>query len=210
MISIPLSCIAAALRAAEVAAGAQDSYEAAAAAARAGLVLMATLLDGGEPDEVHDDAAPASQEEAEPPASEDLSAKRSGPRPTLPAQTQRAAPGACWNDDRDQLLARLWREPGLRMPDLMQRLNALPGAEIRNDPRVYVRAKELGLGKRGAPLTVMPDAGNEDADARALIVAGKGARAIAEDLGWSLDRAQKFAERARREMSNPSVDAAHA
>jgi hypothetical protein len=205
MISIPLSCIAAALRAAEVAAGAQDSHEAAAAAARAGLVLMATLLDGGEPDEDHDDAAP---EEAEPRLFEELRA----PLETWPALLARQAPrpGACWNDDRDQLLARLWREPGLRMPDLMQRLNALPGAEIRHDPRVYVRAKKLGLGGRGLLLTVTPDAGNEDADARALIVSGKGARAIAEDLGWSLDRAQKFAERVRQEMFNPPVDVAHA
>jgi hypothetical protein len=198
MILIPLPSIVAGLRAADAVAEAQESPEAEAAAARAGLAMAAALLDGSEPAEQAEAEEEAeAQEEAVAPPPSKPPARRSAPRRAPPAQAQRAAPGACWNDDRDQLLATLWLMPGLPMPDLMRKLNALPGAEIRNDPRVYARAKELNLGKRGvvvaaetAPAPVLAEQEAEIRAEIATLLAALLVRAIADETGLSLQEVQ--------------------
>jgi hypothetical protein len=68
----------------------------------------------------------------------------------------------------------LWRDPSLTNPKIRERLNALPGAFIANDPGLYRIAQKLGLPKRSelfdrsAPASTEPAAATPEEAAPAI------------------------------------------
>jgi hypothetical protein len=103
----------------------------------------------------------------------------------------------------DELLRTLWPQTDLTVKDIHRRINALDGAHINNPTSLYSAAKRLGLpavrnANSGQPQgrTVEEE---DEGEARTMILAGRGAKDVAEEFGWTLSRAQEFATKVRME-----------
>lgn len=85
---------------------------------------------------------------------------------------------------------------------LLDRINSLPGPPCASTGAMEV--KYYTLKRQGrvppAPAPAAPAATAEDEDtaaARAMILAGKGAKDLEEEFGWTLTAAQRFAAEVR-------------
>jgi hypothetical protein len=137
-----------------------------------------------------------------------------------PAPVSAAGPTDKATPARLALVKELWPNPEIGVAEIMRRVNELPGEPYTTSPAMYGLAKRVGLptirqpAPAAAPQAPVPapaarapenreptPAEEDEREAEQMVIAGQGARAIAEEFGWTLADTQAFVARVREKIA---------
>ena len=138
-------------------------------------------------------------------------------------------PGKDWlTPEREALMRDLWNDRSLTLPQLRDRMAALPGPAMPVSATITYRASTMDLTKRGTPRGPRPAPDDDDAplpapalppgileedlaEARQMMRKKDcGARHLADWFGWPLADAQRIAAEIRDEIASAARDRAPA
>lgn len=166
---------------------------------------------------------PATPAAAEPPARSEIRTKSAPETQRLiaEAKAQNTAPPPLPREkltkEREALFRQLWPDARVSVAAILQRINALPGPGYAAGTSMYSLAIRLGLDpKRGGTPEAAPKREQvspleeDEREAEAMIRADperRGARWVAEEYGWPLDRAQRLVAQVRKAMADEAAAA---